>query len=215
MKLHAVRYTDIECGSDQYLRGKLGLVQPQQQKLLHWSQLRHRWTQCSVYQRPSPHPIRVPGCIVYWDAERYRKQDILQKLRQRDKAPHKNTNNSANTLTTGTRRLSSYPFHSTGVPSSTTREYPFPSGQPRGKEAGSVAVFGALLSMCVSICTLVINGGSSNICSFSCCHMTHSQSFLAPTRHKFWPPSFLATCLMWLRNGFRHFNTGKNRLLYS
>lgn len=42
---------------------------------------------------------------------------------------------------TGTRRLSSSPFHSIGMPPSTAREYPFPSGQPRGKEAGNVACF--------------------------------------------------------------------------
>lgn len=82
--------------------------------------------------------------------------------------------------------------------SPTAREYPFPSGQPRGKEAGNVAVFGSYtLSMCV--CILVINGGRSNICSsfFFHRHMTHSQSFLALIRHKFWPPSFfgsLAQC---------------------
>lgn len=74
---------------------------------------------------------------------------------------------------------------------------------------------------CVCICLLVINGGSSNICSFSCWHMTHSQpvffslslSFfsLALIRHKFWPASFLAACVMWLRNGFRHFNTSKKK----
>lgn len=91
----------------------------------------------------------------------------------------------------------SYPFHSISMLSPTAREYPFPSGQPRGKEAGNVAVFGSYtLSMCV--CILVINGGRSNICSFFFRrHMTHSQSFLAPIRHKFWPPSFfgsLAQC---------------------
>lgn len=143
--------------------------------------------------------------------------DALQKPRQRDKVPHTNAdNNSANILTNGHQEVELLsPFHSIGVPSTTAREYPFPSGQPRGKEAGNVAVFGALLCVCVSICLLVIKRGSSNICSFSCWHMTHSQSFLALLRHKFWPASFLAACLMWLRNGFRHFNMSKNRLLYS
>lgn len=62
---------------------------------------------------------------------------------------------------------------------------------------------------CVCVCLLVINGGSSNICSFSFWHKTRSQSFLARIHQKFWAPSFLAAWLMWLRNGFRHFNTSK------
>lgn len=52
---------------------------------------------------------------------------------------------------------------------------PFPSGQPRGKEAGNVAGFGDPLDVYVSICLLVTNGGSSSICSFACWHMTRSQ----------------------------------------
>lgn len=105
--------------------------------------------------------------------------------------------------------MSSSAFPSNGVPSPTAREYPFPSGLPRGKEAGNVAVFGALLWVCacvVCICLLVINGGSSNICSFSCWQMTHSYSVLALTHHKSWLLSFLAAHLVvtqWLPS-FQH-----------
>lgn len=48
--------------------------------------------------------------------------------------------------------MSSSAFPSNGVPSPTAREYPFPSGLPRGKEAGNVAVSGAFLWVCVSVC---------------------------------------------------------------
>lgn len=134
----------------------------------HWSQqINH-----TVFCQPCPSPHLVKDCSVFWDTGDG-KQDTLQKLRQWDKVPH--TNNSANELTNRHWEVELLSFHSIGVPSSTAREYPFPSGQPRGKEAGNVAGFGAFLFMCVCICLLVINGGSSNICSFSCRHMTHSQ----------------------------------------
>lgn len=103
--------------------------------------------QSSVYQTQVLIPLESQAVLCTEMLKDTQKHD--QKLKQWDKAPDKNTNNSANTLTKGTRRFSSYPFHSIGVPSSTTREYPFPSGQPRGKEAGNVAIFGALLSLCV------------------------------------------------------------------
>ena len=172
-----------------------------------------------LFTRPKSSPHKSPRlyCVLrHWEIQVMENRTLSRNWGSETKSPTQTTTQLAH-WQTGTRRLSSSPFHSIGVPPSTAREYPFPSGQPRGKEAGNVAVFGALLSVCVcvSICLLVINGGSSNICSFSCWRMTHSQSFLALIRHNRWPPSFLAECWMWLRNSFRHFNTSKYRLLYS
>lgn len=115
----------------------------------HWSQqINH-----TVFCKPCPSPHLVKGCFMYWDTGDG-KQDTLQKLRQRDKVPH-TSNNSANELTNRHREVELLSFHSIGVPSSTAREYPFPSGQPRGKEAGNVAGFGAFLFMCVCVYLLI------------------------------------------------------------
>lgn len=81
------------------------------------------------------------------------KQDALQKLKQWDKVPIQTQIAVLAFLAcwqTGTRRLNSSPFHRFSMPPSRAREDPFPSGQPRGKEAGNVADFGALLWVCVS-----------------------------------------------------------------
>lgn len=110
-------------------------------------------TQCSVYQTQVLTPLKSQACIVYWDAGRYRwrKTGHSPETEAARQSPLTQTQTATQLghWQTGAGRLSSSPFHSTGVPSSTAREYPFPSGRPRGKEAGNVAVFGAPLWMCV------------------------------------------------------------------
>lgn len=110
----------------------------------------------------------------------------------------------------------SYPFHSISMLSPTAREYPFPSGQPRGKEAGNVSVFGSYtLSMCV--CILVINGGLSNICSFFFAATWHAASlswlqYDTNSGHQVFLAALLNVVTQWLPS-FRHGQ--KSRLLYS
>lgn len=155
------------------------------------------WIKHAEFCFNRPKSSSVLGCIIYWDAEQQRKQD--RKLRQWDKAPYKSTNNPANMPTTGTRRLNSYPFYSISVPSSTTREYPFPSGQPRGKEAGNVAVFGALLSVCEYLHISHQWGKLQHFFLFLPPHDTQPVFFGSHTP-QILAAKFLATHLMWLCN---------------
>lgn len=166
-------------------------------------------------QFPSPHPIKS---IEMLRDTGDGKQDTLQKLRQQHNTKTtrsliQNINSSSASILTNRHQgieLLSFLLHQRAIIYSQRISLSFwPASWERGWKCGCFWT----CAVCVSICLLVINGGSSNICSFSCWHMTHSQSFLAWTRHKFWRPSFLAARLMWLRNAFRHFNTSKKQVI--
>lgn len=139
------------------------------------------------------------------------KQDTLQKLRQRDKSPTQTLTQLVHWLT-GPGRLCSSPFqywhaiiHSQRISLSF-----WPTSWERSWKCdcfwSSVA------------CVLISHqwGKLQHLFLFLLAHDIQSASL-------FWlwhttNPGlqfFLAVRLMWLRNGFRHFNTSRNRLLYS
>lgn len=103
----------------------------------------------------------------------------------------------ANTLTTGTQRLwvLSFPLHQHAVTHSQRISLSFwPASWERGRKRGR---FWELHSLYVCLHISHQWGTLQHLFLFFHRHMTHSQSFLAPIGHNFWPPSFfgsLAQC---------------------
>lgn len=136
------------------------------------------------------------GCIEVLKETRDGKTGTFSKTEAaRQKVPHANT--QARTPMelcgqTGNRQFSFSAFHPTYWCAIVHSQRIFLSFWPASWERGwKQGRFWSSLSVCVCVscvcgCLLVINGGSSNIGSFSFWRITYSQSFLAQTSHKFW-----------------------------
>lgn len=108
---------------------------------------------------------------------------------------------------TGTGRQSSCHFHSVRMPSSTARDYPLPSGQPRGKESGNVAVFGGPPRVFLLISHQWGGGGARTFVPFLACVHDTQLVFSGFNVQQILPAKFFGSTLnvvtQWLPS-FRH-----------
>lgn len=127
-------------------------------------------TQCPVYHAQVLIPVESPGSIVCWAAERHRwrKTGHSPETEAARQSPLSQNTNSASALTNRHREveLLSFPLHRRAIIHSQRISLSFwPASWERGRKCG--CFWSSAPWVCASICLLVINGGSSNICSFS------------------------------------------------